>query len=40
MTSALPAQKEDRIVFTAGPRSFSVRDVIDAAYFRSSIEAW
>ena len=38
MTSALPAQKEDRIVFTAGPK-FSVRDVIDAAYFRGEIDS-
>ncbi len=34
MTSTVPAQKEDRVVFTAGPKSFSVRDVIDAADFR------
>ena len=37
MTSDLPAQKEDRIVFTAGSKSFSVRDVIDAAHFRGEI---
>ena len=37
MTSTVPAQKEDRIVFTAGPKSFSVRDVIDAADFRGEL---
>jgi len=39
MTSALPAQKEDRVVFTAGAKNFSVRDVIDAAHFRGEIDS-
>ncbi len=31
-------QKEDRIVFTVGPKNYSVRDVIDAAHFRGEVE--
>lgn len=38
MASTVPAQKEDRVVFTAGSTSFSVRVVIDAAYLRGEIE--
>ena len=38
MASTVSAQKEDRVVFTVGPRSFSVRDVIDAAEFRGETD--
>lgn len=40
MATTVPAQKEDRIVFTAGLSSFSVRDVIEAAHFRGEIVAF
>ncbi len=41
MATTAPAQKEDRVVFSLGPKNFSVRDVIDAAHFRGEIEsAW
>lgn len=39
MASTAPAQKEDRVVFTAGPMNFSVRDIIDAAHFRGEVDA-
>jgi len=38
MASTVPAQKEDRIVFTSGPKGYSVRDIIDAAYFRGELD--
>lgn len=38
MATIVPAQKEDRNVFTFGPRGYSVRDVIDAAFFLGEIE--
>lgn len=39
MARTMPAQKEDRVVFHAEPKSFSARDVIDAAHFRGEVEA-
>ena len=39
MASTMPAQKEERMVFTAGSKAYSVRDVIDAAYFRGEVES-
>lgn len=39
MASTAPAQREERIVFTAGSKIFPVRDVLDAVYFRGEIEA-
>jgi hypothetical protein len=38
MASPIPAQKEERVIFTAGSKSFSVRDVIDAAHFGGGVE--
>ncbi|MFL6568551.1 MAG: hypothetical protein ACJ8LI_05245 [Chthoniobacterales bacterium] len=38
MAATVPAQKEDRVVFTCGPNGFSVRDIIDAAHFRGEID--
>src|SRR3954463_12056712 len=38
MAATVPAQKEDRVLFTCGPKAFSVRDTIDAAHFRGEIE--
>lgn len=38
MASTVPAQKEERVVFTAASTSFCVRDVIDAASFRGEVE--
>ncbi|MGI9087992.1 MAG: hypothetical protein ACR2HH_09675 [Chthoniobacterales bacterium] len=39
MASLAPAQKEDRVIFTAGTIPISVRAVIDAAHFRGEVQA-
>ena len=37
MATPVPAQKEDRVVFASGPKTYSARDVIDAAHFRGEL---
>ena len=38
MPSTAPALKEDRVIFTSGDSTYTVRDVIEAALFRGELE--
>ncbi|HEX8280966.1 MAG TPA: hypothetical protein VF551_06295, partial [Chthoniobacterales bacterium] len=38
MATIAPERKEDRVVFTSGPKGYSVREIIDAAHFRGELE--
>lgn len=40
MATQVPTEKEGRVVFRSGPRSISVRDVIDTAWFRGEMDAF